>query len=84
LTAKGLAMSASPEIRYFWRRDARHLFAFELKWQRFLAIRLADLDDACMLRLENLPPTMVIPRCQREIGSFDFQPWAEVSGAIPR
>jgi hypothetical protein len=27
---------------------------------------------------------MVIPRCEREIGGFDFQPWAEVSGAIPR
>jgi hypothetical protein len=76
-------MSVSLAIRYFRRRDA-HLFAFELKWQRFLAVRLADLDDACMLPLENLPPTMVIPRCQREIGSVDFQPWAEVSGAIPR
>jgi hypothetical protein len=60
------------------------LFGFELKWRRFLAVRLAGLDNACMLALDNLPPTMVIPRCKSEIGGFDFQPWAEVSGAIPR
>jgi hypothetical protein len=78
-------MSVSPPIRYFRRRGhPDHRFAFELKWQRFLAVRLADLDNACILASDNLLPTMVIPRCEREIGSFDFQPWAEVSGAIPR
>jgi hypothetical protein len=61
-----------------------HLFGFGLKWQRFPAVRLAGLDNACMLSLDNLPPRMVIPRCEREIGSFDFQPWTEVTGAIPR
>jgi len=62
----------------------RHPVAFDLKWQRFLAARLADLDNACIFSSGNLPPTMVIPRREREIGSFDFRPWAEVSGAIPR